>query len=227
MLASDLQLREHVQEELVWEPQIDPASIGVAVKDAIVTLSGTVNNYAQKHAAGRVVTNIRGVRAVANEIEVALPTDDHRSDEDIAHTIALIFQWDTTIPAGRVRAEVSQGWVTLEGAVEWQYQRAAAERAIHGLMGVQGITNAITIEPAKPRPLIGNHLKSAMERTFSPETEICIVLDGDTVILSGPAASLTERDNVERVAWNMPGVRYVQNHIEIGPLEAISYAGRG
>lgn len=218
MLASDQALREHVQDELLWDPQIDASAIGVSVKDAVVTLSGTVESYIHKHAAGEIVTKIRGVRALANKIDVKLPADADRCDEDIARTIAMIFEWNTMIPKHQIHVEVSQGWVTLAGSVHWHCQRAAAEHTVRGLMGIKGITNAIEVEPINSLRVTQADLQSAMKRNLDSEHTIDMILDNDIVILSGPVRTLVERGNVERIAWNAPGVRYVQNEIEIVPL---------
>jgi len=225
MISSDLQLRQHVQDELEWEPSVSAEKIGVAVHDAVVTLSGTVESFAQKHAAGEVVASIRGVRTVANELEVKLPADTERGDDAIAHTIASIFSWNTLIPKNRLRVLVSQGWVTLEGAVDWHFQRSAAEHAVLGLMGVRGITNSITVKPVASPKDAKSRLEAALARSKREAARnLCIAVDENTLILSGPVLTPAVRDAIEAVAWKTPGIERVQNDLHVEPLEIIEFA---
>jgi len=225
MISSDLQLREHAQAELEWEPQVNPAAIGIAVKDAVVTLSGYVDSYGEKHAAAEAIARIHGVRAVANEIAVRLPADDVRSDADIAHAIALVFNWDTVIPDNRIRVEVSQGWVTLQGSVEWQFERTAAEAAVRGMLGVKGITNAIVVKPSKTKVGGKSKLEYALSRsTADTGSDIEVMFKDGVVTLSGLVLSFAIRDVLESVAWRTPGVVHVQNDLQVEPIEIVELA---
>lgn len=225
MISSDMQLRQHVQDELEWEPRIDATAIGVTVKDAVVTLSGHVESFAQKHAAAEAVSHIRGVRAVANEVEVRLPAETERRDDDIARTIASIFQWNTQVPKDKIRVEVAQGWVTLEGTVDWHFQKTAAESVVRGLMGVKGITNSIVVKPITKPIDAKAKMEAALNRSSRDvEKNICVVVDNDTVILSGPVLSPAMREAIEAIAWKMPGIQRVQNQLQVEPLEIIEFA---
>lgn len=138
-MNSDMQLKKHVEDELSWEPSVDAAAIGVGVKNAIVTISGHVTNFAEKHAAEKAVMRIHGVRALANELEVRLPADSGRADEDIARAAAFALAWNSSIPKDRIKIQVSHGVVTLEGTVDWHYQVVAAGFAVEHLLGVKGL----------------------------------------------------------------------------------------
>src|SRR5919106_2125622 len=144
----DLTIKEDVEAELQWGPSLNAASIGVAVKDGIVTLTGRVATYTEKMAAARAAARVSGVKAVANELEVGLLPADRRSDEEIARSVANRLASNASVPPDRVKAQVSQGWVTLEGTVEWYYQKDAAERAVRYLRGVRGVTNKIAVKPS-------------------------------------------------------------------------------
>jgi osmotically-inducible protein OsmY len=145
---SDLTVKQDVEAELRWEPSVNTAAIGVAVKDGIVTLTGHVAILAEKMAAARAAARVAGVKAVANDLEVGPPAAHRRSDEEIARSVAHALAWNASVPVDSIKAQVSRGWVTLEGTVEWHYQKDAAERAVRSLRGVKGVTNkVITIEP--------------------------------------------------------------------------------
>ena len=146
-MKNDLELRRDVLDELEWEPSIDAAEIGVAVKDSIVTLTGPVKSYTEKLTAGGVAERVKDVKAIANDIEVRLPGTAERTDADIAQAAFEALKWKTTVPDGRIKVSVSKGWVTLEGEVDWQYQRYAAVEAVHHLVGVKGVTNLIALKP--------------------------------------------------------------------------------
>jgi osmotically-inducible protein OsmY len=145
---SDLTIKQDVEAELQWEPSINAAAIGVAVKEGIVTLTGKVPTLAEKYAAGRAATRVAGVQAVVNDLEVGLLPEDERSDEEVARSVANALAWNSSVPANRVKAQVSHGWVTLEGTVEWYYQKDAAERAVRHLRGVRG--SPITLSSNRP-----------------------------------------------------------------------------
>lgn len=225
MNASDLQLRLHVEQELLWDPSLPAATLGVSVVDAVVTLAGAVDSLVQKYAASELVSHMRGVRAVDNELEVRLPSGCERSDTDIAHAIASVFSWNAIVPRGCIRADVMQGWVTLEGSVDWQFQRLAAEVAVRGLMGVKGITDSITVHPGSvPRNAKAKIQAALARQAVDTMRNVCIVVDDTTVLLSGPVFSPALRDAVEQVAWKTPGIQRVQNELEVEPLDVIAFA---
>jgi osmotically-inducible protein OsmY len=217
-MSGDMQLKKHVEDELSWEPGVNAAAIGVAVRDAIVTLSGHVANFRERRAAEQVVMRIRGVKALANEIEVKFLADGGHTDEDIARAAASILNWNSSIPKDRIKIKVTHGWITLEGTVDWNYQRMAAEMLVEDLMGVKGVTNLLALKPMPVRTDVKAQIESALKRNAEFDAQgIHVTVQGHKVILTGMAASMTERVAAERAAWRAVGVDSVVNHIEINP----------
>lgn len=163
-MKSDSQLRADILEELKWDPRVNDAEIGVAVKDAVVTLTGFVDSYAQQYAAERAAERVGGVRALAEDLKVKLPGSHERTDTDIAHAAAAALDWDIEVPDG-IKTVVRNGWITLEGTVEWQYQKTAAERAVRYLNGVKGMSNLITVKPKRASTFeVGQQIRNALRR---------------------------------------------------------------
>ncbi len=217
-MNGDTQLKQHVEDELTWEPIVNAASIGVGVKDAIVTLSGHVSSFAEKRAAQKAVQRIHGVRALANELEIKLPTDSNRTDEDIARAAASIFTWNSSIPKNRIKIQVSHGWVTLEGNVDWHYQRTAAEYAAEDLMGVKGVTNQITVTEAPVRAEVKSQIEAALKRNAEVDAQnIRVTIQGNTVTLSGTVSSMAEKIAAERATWKAWGVGWIENELKVSP----------
>jgi osmotically-inducible protein OsmY len=218
LMSGDMQLKQHVEDELSWEPSVDTAAIGVAVKDAIVTLSGHVASFGEKRAAEQVVMRIRGVRALVNEIEVKFLADSGRTDEDIAHAAVSVLNWNSAIPENSVKIKVAHGWITLEGAVDWNYQRLAAERLTQDLMGVKGVTNLLTLKTAPVRADVKQRIESALKRNAELDArDIQVTIQGNRVILSGATPSIAERLAAECAAWRGAGVNVVENSIVVKP----------
>jgi len=214
---TDKEIQQAVLRDLEWEPQVRSTEIGVAVKDGIVTLAGAVDSYSKRYHAERAAKRVSGVKAVVNELEVHLPTSSERTDEDIARAAVRALEDHVTVPHDRIKVTVSDGWITLEGDVEWQYQRERAEQAARRVRGVKGVTNLITLKPR----VAPSEIKAKIEEAFRRSAEIdasriTVEANGSEVILKGTVRSWVERHEAERVAWRAPGVTDVDNRITIG-----------
>jgi osmotically-inducible protein OsmY len=220
-VRTDEQIQQDVLAELRWDARVRPNEVAVAAQGGIVTLAGWVDNYVKRWAAERAAQRVRGVVAVANEIEIHPPAGDAEpTDADVAAAAAQVVRWNALVPAGRVEVAVSAGRVTLRGDVEWEYERREAERAVRGLSGVRGVTNSIAVRPrqrTEPEDL-ERRIAQALLRSAETDAErIMVEQDGDTVILRGAVRSWPERRDAERAAWSAPGVRHVENGIRIAP----------
>jgi osmotically-inducible protein OsmY len=216
IVMNDLSLRKTILEELEFQPDIDAANIGVAVDNGVVTLSGHVNNYAQKVSAERAVKAVKGVRALAEEIQVRLDKGAGTADDTIANRALNIIDWSSDLPVGAVKVIVENGWVSLEGQVDWQYQKEIVERAVRKLSGVVGVDNRLTLRPRVDVGDIQKRIEEALKRNAEVDAKgIHIKVEGNVVKLEGKVHLWRERQIVERAAWSVPGVNKVEDHLLI------------
>jgi osmotically-inducible protein OsmY len=215
---TDKDLKQQVQNALDWEPSVDASDIGVAVDDGVITLRGNVSTFVEKQVAERVALHVFGVKAVANDLAVRLPSAYERTDTQIAQAAVTALAWNTVVPVGRVTVVVTNGWLTLNGTLEWQYQKDAADRAVRFLTGVKGVSNAVAVEP-RVKPLeVRDKIEAAFRRSAEVDARRISVTAADgKVILSGNVRSYAERQQAERAAWAAPGVMYVDDRLAIVP----------
>jgi osmotically-inducible protein OsmY len=216
-MKTDIELHADVLKELAWDPRVRENEIGVVVNGGIVRLGGSVGSYAEKTTAERIVEHVAGVRAVANELRVAIPEGAGRTDAAIARQVVDSLAWDVQIPADRITSVVSDGWVTLSGDVDWRYQRDAAGRAIRNLAGVRGVTNDIAVTPNAVSPAdVSRDIKQALERRADRTADNIIVETRDGVVtLTGTVSSFGDRRAAEGAAWSAPGVTDVKDEIAV------------
>jgi osmotically-inducible protein OsmY len=214
-LNSDLQ--QKVSQELLWDPSLDASHVGVTVKDGIVTLTGYVTSYFEKKVSERIVKRVANVKAVVDELDIKLPGSSERSDLDIAESALLVLQLNVSVPKDRVKLVVENGRVTLDGEVEWQYQRTAAENALKSMRGVKEILNRIMVKPTVSASDVRVKIQSALMRNAQLDANhITISTHGGTVILGGHVQSWAEKEQAEAAAWSAPGITKVENNVGIG-----------
>ena len=215
-MKTDSDLKRDVAAELAWDPAVKATAIGVAVKDGVVTLTGHLDTYAEKEAAMRGVRRVAGVKAIAIEIDVKLSAQHQRSDTDIAASAEQALKWNTSVPVEAIGMTVDHGWITLQGEVEWEFQRRSVEQAIRPLMGVVGISDEIRLRARPQTADLAKKIEEALTRQALREArQIHVAVDGTTVRLTGTVHSWHERDAVQGIAWSAPGVRAVINELNI------------
>jgi osmotically-inducible protein OsmY len=217
-MKTDTQLQHDVLAELEWEPSIDASKIGVTAKDGVATLTGSVASYAGKMTAERVTKRVYGVKAVANDIEVKIPGSSQRNDSDIAAAALSALKWDTTVPEEHIKVTVRNGWINLEGQVDWGYQKETAERVVRNLTGVIGLSSEVTVKSrAKPGD-VKNKIEAAFKRSAEMDARRVGVETRDgKVILRGNVHSWNEKEEAEQAAWAAPGVFEVESHLTVVP----------
>lgn len=216
-MMDDNVLQKNILAELEWEPSLNAAGIGVAVENGVATLSGHVQTYVEKLKAEQVVRHVRGVRAIAEEIEVRPVHSRTHADDEIAKRALNMLNWDVMVPAESLQVKVQQGWLTLSGAVDWQYQRTAAEDDVRKLSGVLGVTNLITIKPRAQRDDIKERIEDALKRNALIEARnITINVTDGNVTLEGKVHGWYEREVLETAVWAAPGVKSVDDRVTVG-----------
>jgi osmotically-inducible protein OsmY len=215
-MKTDKELQQDVLDELVWEPSVDAAEIGVSVENGVVILNGTVKSLTEKWTAERVTQRVEGVRAVTDELAVKLAGDGQHTDADIAQAAVNALDWNASVPRNRIKVLIENGWVTLDGSVEYHFQKDAAEGAIRNLKGVKGVSNMIAIKPRVSAVDVIHAIKKALHRAAQVDAEkISVEANAGKVILRGNVRTWAEREEAERAAWAAPGVSNVQNDIRI------------
>ncbi len=214
-MSQDRELQTAVLAEFEWEPSVNGAHIGVTANHGVITLTGHVPTYLAKLAAEKAAARVRGVRAVALEIEVLLPVQTDRSDEEIARAALDRIAWEVSVPADAVKLEVEDGWITLTGEVEWHFQKDSAETVIRGLRGVIGITNLITLAPHVNIADISHDIDSALHRSWFDHSTIAVSASGGRVTLKGTVATPADKWTAATTAWGSPGITEVENDLVV------------
>jgi osmotically-inducible protein OsmY len=217
-MRPDNEIKRDVEDELKWDPDIDPTDIAVTAKSGVVTLAGFVKSYGQKFAAERAAKRVAGVIGIANDLEVRLPGTDERPDPEIARDAVAAIKNRLPYSSENLKVVVKNGWITLEGGVEWNYQRESAESAVRWIKGVKGVSNLIRIEPHVAPVEVKQRIEQAFKRSAEVDANrVTVEANGGEVVLKGTVRSWVERQEAERAAWAAPGVVKVDNRIVISP----------
>lgn len=217
-MKTDEALKRDVEAELAWDPAVNSSAVGVVVNDGVVTLTGHLDSYAQKWAVEKALRRLAGVKAIAMELDVRVAPDHVRSDTEIAQAAETALKWHTMVPTDAIRLRVDKGWVTIDGQVDWDFERRAVEATLRHLKGVVGITNDIQLKQTPTPATLAELIEAALSRQATRQAErMTIITDADgTVTLRGTVHSWYERGAAVGAAWAAPGVRNVVNELKIG-----------
>ncbi len=218
MFHNDADVQKDVIAEMRWEPSLKDDDIGVAVRDGVVTLAGFADSYSGKWKAEGVASKVRGVKAIANDLEVQLPSSSTRADPDIARAAIDVLKWNISVPPDRIKVKVEKGWITLEGNVDFFYHKEAAERAVRYLTGVKGVSNLVMVKPVPAPTDVKQRIRDALHRGAQFDADrINVDIFGNKAILKGTARSYAEYRDAERAARNATGITEVENKLTVDP----------
>jgi osmotically-inducible protein OsmY len=217
-MKSNSEIEKDVKDELAWIPDLDAKDIAVSVDNGVVTLTGFVKSYTEKYEAEAAAKRVAGVVALANDLEVRMPAVDERPDPDIARDAVAALKSQLPVSYEKIKVIVKNGWITLEGEAEWQYQRQTAESAVRRIKGVKGVTNSMLLKPAVKPTEIKKKIQDAFRRSAELDANrIVVEANGSEVILKGSVRSWVEREEAERAAWAAPGVTNVEDRVVVTP----------
>ena len=215
-MKTNEELQKDVQDSIKWQPLLKAAEIGVTAKNGVVTLTGNVNSFTKKIEAEKAAKSVVGVRAVVEDIHVKISTSLVKNDEDLATEILSSMKWDWSVPSDKVQVKVEGGWVTIDGSVEWNYQKEAARSCAANLIGVKGVTNNVTVKAKSNDAIEQADIEKALSRSWMVDDHnIQVKVKGNRVVLRGAVESIFEKDEAARLAWNAPGVNEVDNELAV------------
>ncbi|MCQ6959158.1 BON domain-containing protein [Mucilaginibacter aquariorum] len=221
-MKTDIQIQKDVMDELKWQPFLNSSEIGVAVKNGIVALSGIVDSYSKKLSAEKAAKKVAGVKAIAEDIQIGVSPAYRKTDAEIAEAVLNALKWHSVVPDDKIQVKVEDGVVTLEGQLEWEYQRTSARAAIQHLAGVRLVANLITIKPRTSPFELEQKISAAFHRSATIDSgKVHVSVTGDKVTLTGKVRSSSESDDAENVAWAAPGVFQVENKLDIEEPELV------
>ncbi len=215
-MKSNETLQKEVQDAIKWEPLLNAAEIGVIAKDGVITLTGTVDSYIKKVEAETAAKNVAGVKAVAENIKIHFESSFSKNDTEIANEILNAWKWNWNVPNNKVKVKVENGWVTLDGDVEWNYEREAAKKSVEKLTGVKGVSNNISIKSNFKDQVEEASIEQAFKRSWSiNDSDLKVQVNHNNVTLTGSVNSLYQKEEAARLAWNTPGVWSVDNELNV------------
>jgi osmotically-inducible protein OsmY len=215
-MKTNEELQNDVQDAIKWQPLLQAAEIGVTAKNGVVTLSGVVNSFTKKIEAEKAAKSVIGVRAVVENIDVKISTSLLKNDEDLATEILSSMKWDWSVPNDKVQVKVEDAWVTIDGNVEWNYQKEAARSCAANLIGVKGVTNNLVVKADSKDNIEQEDIEKALSRSWMVDDHnIQVKVKGNKVVLRGAVESIFEKDEAARLAWNAPGVNEVDNELAV------------